>query len=249
MAAFLAVAKENGNENTYRELAASDWVDFLRIPEVHYTSIQKAIKRLSPWLLEAAGRMIAELVSGDEMDCVIDATGIGIRRYEKEEYRGEERRKRQYLKLNGIWDADGRVFRTVDVLDGETHEYNGSEEMYERVNTSVDKLFGDSGYAGRGFVQDVADSGATPVIKPPANATAKTKGSPAWRELVKEYQELGYEDWRDKTGYGTRFPNEGHFGAFNTRFGDEMNVRSRHMGERIGLARVVLHNFFKYLYN
>lgn len=249
MAAFLAVAKEHGNENTYRELAASDWVDFLRISEVHYTSIQKSIKRLSPWLLEVAGRMVAELVSADEMDCVIDATGVKIRKYEKEEYRDEERRKRQYLKLNGIWDVDGRVFHAVDVLKGRDHEYTGSEEMFGRLNTLVRKLFGDPAYAGRGFVQGIADSGATPVVKPSSNATAKTKGSPAWRELVKEYQELGYEDWRDKTGYGKRFPNEGHFGAFDTRFGDEMNVRSKHMGERIGLARVVLHNFFKYLCN
>lgn len=141
MAAFLAVAKEHGNENTYRELAASGWVEFLEISEVHYTTIHKAVKRVPPGLLEAAMRLFAERVSSGGMDCVIDATGIGIRRYEKEEYRGEERRKRQYAKLNGIWDADEKVFHAVDVLDGEAHEYNGSEEMYERVNTSVDKVF------------------------------------------------------------------------------------------------------------
>ncbi|KXB06452.1 hypothetical protein AKJ53_00175 [candidate division MSBL1 archaeon SCGC-AAA382F02] len=249
MAAFLAVAKEHGNENTYRELVASEWVEFLGIPEIHYTTIHKAVKRLPPGLLEAAMRLFAERVSSDGMDCVIDATGLGIRKYEKEEYREEERRKRQYAKLNSIWDADKKVFHAVDILDGETHEYNGSEEMYERVNTPVDKLFGDPGYAGRGFVQTVADSGAEPVVKPQSNATPKTKGSPAWRKLVKEYQDLGYEDWRDKTGYGKRFPNEGQFGAFNTRYGDEMNARSVHMAERIGLARAVLHNFFRYLCN
>ncbi|KXB03578.1 hypothetical protein AKJ47_02000 [candidate division MSBL1 archaeon SCGC-AAA261G05] len=229
MAAFLAVAKECGNENTYRELASSRWVEFLGIKRVHYTTIHKAIKRLSPGLLEDAGRMIAELVSGGKMDCVIDATGMDIRKYEKEVYRGEERRKRQYLKLNGIWDAYRKVFHAVDVLEGKAHEYKGSQEMLERVRTPIGRFFGDPAYAGRDFVQDVADSGAEPVIKPPKNATPKTKGGPAWRKLVMEYRELGYEDWRDKTGYGERFPNEGQFGAFDTRFGDEANVRSRHM--------------------
>ncbi|KXA93367.1 hypothetical protein AKJ64_00850 [candidate division MSBL1 archaeon SCGC-AAA259E17] len=121
--------------------------------------------------------------------------------------------------------------------------------MFERVNTPVEKLFGDPAYAGRDFIQTVADSGAKPVVKPQSNATPKTKGSPAWRKLVEEYQELGYEKWGDKTGYGKRFPNESQFGSFNSRFGEEMNVKSTHIAERIGLARMILHNFFQYLRN
>ncbi|KXA89879.1 hypothetical protein AKJ36_00810 [candidate division MSBL1 archaeon SCGC-AAA259I07] len=69
--------------------------------------------------------------------------------------------------------------------------------MFERINTPIENVFADNGYAGRTFVQTVADSGAKPVVKPPSNATPKTKGSPAWRKLVKEYQELGYENWRN----------------------------------------------------
>ncbi len=119
--------------------------------------------------------------------------------------------------------------------------------MFAEINTPVRKLFADSGYAGRGFVQTVADSGAEPVVKPPENATGNAKGSPAWRKLVTQYKELGYEEWRDKTEYGKRFPNEGQFGALNTKFGDELNVRSKHMAERLAIARMLLQNFFQYL--
>ncbi|KXB01682.1 hypothetical protein AKJ41_00555 [candidate division MSBL1 archaeon SCGC-AAA259O05] len=98
----------------------------------------------------------------------------------------------------------------MDVLDGRPHKYTGSEEMFAEINTPIRKLFADSGYASRSFVQTVADSGAEPVVKPPKNATGKTRGSPAWRKLVEEDKELDYKEWRDETGYGKRFPNEGH---------------------------------------
>ncbi len=92
---------------------------FLGIAEIHYTTIQKAIGRLPSGLLITGMTVIAERVSGEEMDCVFDATGMKIRKYETREYVGEERRKRVYSKLNAAWDADKRVFHAVDVLNGE----------------------------------------------------------------------------------------------------------------------------------
>lgn len=245
-AAFLAVVKEDGKETPYRKLASSEWVEVLKIEKVHYTTIHKAIKRLAPSLLESVSRILGERVTGGKMNAVIDATGVKVRKYEIKEYRGEERRKRQDVKLNEIWDADEKVFHAADVKAGDAHEYPGSEEMYNRVGTRIENFFGDSAYAGRDFVQTIADSGATPVIKPPSNATPKTKGSPAWRKLVSEFQELGYEDWRDRSGYGKRFPNEGQFGCIVSRFGGEANVRSKVMAKRVIHARIVAHNFFQY---
>ncbi len=153
-------------------------------------------------------KLFAERVSNAGMDCVFDATGVKIRKYEKKIHGGEERRERQGVKLNAAWDADERVFHASEVLDGEANEYPGSEDMFERIDTRIENVFSDPAYAGRSFVQTVADSGAKPVVKPQSNATPKAKGSPAWRKLVKEYQELGYEDWRDKTGYGRGFPTK-----------------------------------------
>lgn len=109
-AAFLTVVKEDGKETPYRKLASSDWVEVLEIEKVHYTTIHKAIKRLPSGLLESALRILGERVTNGKMDAVIDATGVKIRKYEIEEYRGEERRKRQDVKLNGIWDAMKRSF-------------------------------------------------------------------------------------------------------------------------------------------
>ncbi|KXA96525.1 hypothetical protein AKJ39_04485 [candidate division MSBL1 archaeon SCGC-AAA259J03] len=246
-AAFLIVVKERGKETTYRDLASSDYVEKLGISKVHYTTIHKAVKRLSSGLLETVMRLFGERVSKDGMDCVFDATGVRIRKYEIVIHAGEERRERQGVKLNAAWDADEKVFHASEVLKGKAREYPGAEEMFKRINTTIENVFADSGYAGRGFIQTVADSGAMPVVKPQSNATPKAKGSPAWRKLVKEYQELGYEDWRDETGYGERFPNEGQFGSLVSRFSKEANVRSTRMAKRVVTARLAFHNFFQWL--
>lgn len=73
-AAFLAVVKEHHHQMPYRELASSCYVRWLDIAGVHYTTIQKAIGRLPKRLLDEAIRTLAELVSSEEMDGVVDAT-------------------------------------------------------------------------------------------------------------------------------------------------------------------------------
>ncbi|MFH1821228.1 MAG: hypothetical protein ABH852_02135 [Methanobacteriota archaeon] len=73
-AAFLAVIKEHHREMPYRELASSRYVRWLGIAGVHYTTIQKAIGRLPQRLLDEAIGTLAELVSSEEMDAVVDAT-------------------------------------------------------------------------------------------------------------------------------------------------------------------------------
>ena len=66
---------------------------------------------------------------------------------------------------------------------------------------------------------------------------------------MKEYRELGYEKWREKTRYGARFPEEHTIGALINRFGDEVRTRSVRMASKLLGERVTLHNFFAVLFN
>ena len=63
-----------------------------------------------------------------------------------------------------------------------------------------------------------------------------------------EYRELGYEKWKEKTGYGMRFPEEHTIGALINRFGDEVRSRSVRMASKLIGARILLHNFFAFLF-
>ena len=161
----------------------------------------------------------------------------------------EETRVQQTVKLSLLWDAEKRVFHAVEGLPGEAHEVNTLLPMVDSVRVRIRKLFADPGFSSRDNVQGLADRGTDPVIRPQESATPR-KGlkHPAWRKHVIEYKELGYEKWRDKTGYGVRFQEEHTIGALINRFGDEVRARGDRIAQKLLYARVALHNFFAFLF-
>jgi hypothetical protein len=61
----------------------------------------------------------------------------------------------------------------------------------------------DRGFSSRDNVQGLVDRGTDPVIRPQESATPrKSLKYPAWVENITKFKKLGYEKWRDKTGYG-----------------------------------------------
>jgi hypothetical protein len=162
----------------------------------------------------------------------------------------EETRARQTVKLSLLWDAEKRVFHAVEALPGEAHGVNTLLPMVDSVRMRVRKLFADRGFSSRDSVQGLADRGTDPVIRPQESATPR-KGLkyPAWRDHMSRYKKLGYEKWRDETGYGKRFPEEHTTGALINRFGDETGVRSDRTASKLLCVRIALHNFFAFLFN
>lgn len=162
----------------------------------------------------------------------------------------KETRVRQEVKLSLLWDAEKRVFHAVEGLPGEAHEMNTLLPMVDSVQVKIQKLFADRGFSSRDNVQGLADRGTNPVIRPQDSATP-TRGVryPAWRENITRYKELGYEKWRDETGYGKRFPEEHTIGALINRFGDEVRARVDRIAHKLLYARVALHNFFALLFS
>ncbi|MBE0447836.1 MAG: transposase [Actinobacteria bacterium] len=137
----------------------------------------------------------------------------------------EEVRVKQTVKASLLWDAEKRVFHAVEYLPGEAHEVNTLDELVDSTRITIHKLFADRGFSSRENVQHLADKGITPVIRPQDSATPKGGMKyPAWRKNVIEYRELGYERWKEKTGYGVRFPEEHTIGALINRFGDEVRA-------------------------
>lgn len=161
----------------------------------------------------------------------------------------EKVRIRQTVKLSLLWDAEKRVFHAVEFLPGEAHEMNTLEELVDSTRITIRKLFADTGFSSHENVQHLVDKGITPVIRPQESATPKAKGCPAWRRHVREYRELGYEQWKAKTGYGTRFQEEHTIGALVNRFGDEVRSRSIRVTSKLLGTRILLHNFFTFLFS
>lgn len=149
-----------------------------------------------------------------------------------------------------LWDAEKRVFHAVECLPGEAHEVNTLKKLVNSTRVVIRKLFADRGFSSRENVQFLADNNITPVIRPQENAMPKWGlNYPAWKKNVIEYRKLGYEKWKEMTGYGMRFPEEHTIGALINRFGDEINARLSRTIQKLLYARIALHNFFAFLCN
>lgn len=60
--------------------------------------------------------------------------------------------------------------------------------LLEEVDGAIGEVSGDKGYQSRSNAQYVKDRGGKPYLMPKDNATARSKGFPAWREMVIERQ-------------------------------------------------------------
>ena len=247
-AAFLAAVREHHHQMPYRELAISSYAKRLGI-KIHYTNLRIAIERLPERLLRETMRLLAELVSSERVDCVVDATSFALDCYGERAVGSERRRTRKNTKLSAVWDAETNVFYGGIVLEGEAHEGGTLPELIDGVRKGIGKAIADPAYASRENVQFLADRGIEPIIKPRENATRKSGGSFAWRKLVSEYQELGYERWKNKTGYDRRFEEEHAFAALIVRFGDKVRAKCPRIASKLIQIRLILHNLFAALYH
>lgn len=68
---------------TYRGLAASNYMKWLGLQGIHYTTIQKAIKRLTDGFLEKAMRILAGMTSNSPIIAIVDATIFTLSCYEE----------------------------------------------------------------------------------------------------------------------------------------------------------------------
>lgn len=135
------------------------------------------------------------------------------------------------------------------VIPGHKKEVGTLPGLLQAVRIGIGRLYGDTGYASRRNVQMVADWGGQPVINPQQDATPRAKGCPAWRRLVLEYRELGYEGWAGKTGYQRRFQEEHALAALINKSGDQVPARCPHMAARLLLAMICLRNLMALLYH
>ena len=246
-AAFLAAVREYHRQMPFRELAVSSYAKRIGV-KIHYTNLRKAIERLPDRLLREVMRLLAELVSSEKIDCVVDATSFALDSYEEKQVGFERRRVKNTVKLSVAWDAEANVFYDGIVLEGDAHEGWTLPELVDGIRAGIDKVLADPAFASRENVQYLADEGIRPVIKPRENATGKSKGSFAWRDLVIEYKKLGYERWKVESGYVRRFEEEHAFAAPIVRFCDRVKARCLRIASKLIQVRLILHNLFAALH-
>ena len=243
-ALILLVAKQVYHA-AYRELAARrDILEPLGLWGIHYTTIQKAVRRLPIGLLEAAILSLALAVVKEPITAAIDSTGFGTHVLVKEIRAMREVLEHVSVKLHALYDAERLVFLTAAVTGGEAADSPMLKPLLEAVigAVAIARLLADPAYSSRENIQLIADLGIEPIIMPKESSGGLAKGYPAWRRLVLEFMELGAERWIKEKGYGMRLTSEGIFSALKLKFGGALSSRMPETWARELLARVAAHN-------
>ena len=241
---ILLVAKQVYHA-TYRELAARrDILEPLGLWGIHYTTIQKAVKRLPMSLLEVAILNLAVAVVKQPITAAIDSTGFGIHVLVREVRAMREVLEHANIKLHALYDAERLVFLMAAVTEGDAADSPMLKPLLEAVidAVAIAKLLADPAYSSRENVQLLADLGIEPIIMPKESAGTLAKGYPAWRNLILEFMELGAERWIEEKGYGLRFTSESIFSALKQKFGGVLSSKGPEAWARELLARVAAHN-------
>jgi len=106
-------------------------------------------------------------------------------------------RKRRFHALHNVVDTDTLIIHASRVRSVPGGDAKCMIALVRRILTSgFETLYGDKGYISRKNVQFIAELGAYAAIEPKKNARSRARGSPAYRQLVREYQH-NPERWKE----------------------------------------------------
>ena len=185
-------------------------------------------------------------IEGDVV-VAVDSTGIKVTN------RGEWLRHKWKVKRGWI-----KLHVAVDVKNGKiishhiTTEKVGDNAMFKPLimdaerNTGgkkrIKRVYGDGAYDTRLAFNLMEKMDIQPGIKIRKTASTRSHGSPYRAKCVREYKKLGYEKWKEKTGYGKRWRAESTFSALKRIFGEEVRASSTEQMFREVEMRIMLYN-------
>ncbi|MGV9170792.1 MAG: transposase [Promethearchaeia archaeon] len=167
----------------------------------------------------------------------VDATGG-----EWQSVRFKKTQKRRFHGLHNAVDTETLMITASRVRSRPGGDAQHLVALVRRINHAhLEVMYGDKGYISRKNVQFISGLGAYPAIEPKENAIPRSRGSPAYRQLVHEYQK-GAEGWKERHQYGRRSLVETVFGTLKVRFGGSLSSRGYREQRRELLFKVLLHN-------
>lgn len=128
-------------------------------------------------------------------------------------HRGE---RRGWIKVHIAVDAESKELLSIEVTDEKTGDSEVFEPLVEDLN--LEECLGDGGYDDKEVFEILEEKGVGPP-RVKLRKDAKTGLSPRG-QAAKEFQELGYEEWKEKHKYGRRWAVEGFFSAVKRCFGE-----------------------------
>lgn len=154
----------------------------------------------------------------------VDSTGIKVTN------RGDWMRKRWWRKERKGWikahiavDVETKELLAIDITDERTTDHEILKPLLKDIN--VKDVLADGAYDTYDTFKFMKRKGVDPPgIKIRENASRKGLSHRAF--AVREFQDIGYDRWKKKHGYGQRWAAEGVFSAVKRCFGETVRATS-----------------------
>lgn len=178
----------------------------------------------------------------------VDSSGVKVtNRGEWLRRRGLHGQARGWLKLHIAVDVRTKAILSLEVTDERVGDAGMLPRLVEGAQRSagqarIARVLGDGGYDSRANFDFLESKGIEAVIKVRKDASRRAKGSPARARAVRQFQDMGYEAWRDRHGYGQRWACEQAFSSLKRVFGEHVVARRRDLMVTEVLMKVALYN-------
>jgi IS5 family transposase len=183
----------------------------------------------------------------EDVIIAVDSSGVKVTN------RGEWLRRRGLLGLTRGWlklhiavDVRTKAILAVEVTDEGTGDAGMLPGLVEGaqavVGGRVVKVLGDGGYDTMANFNFLDSRGVEAVIKVRKDASRRSRGSRARARAVREFQDMGYEAWKEEKEYGQRWACEVALSAFKRIFGEHVLARRRDLMVAEVLTKVALYN-------
>jgi len=206
------------------------------LPPGDYSGLRKRSLALNPDPYQALKK------TDEPVAIAVDSTGVKVRRAGGWVERKHGKKKR-YVKLHFAVDVETKEVVALEVSTDDIHDVKAFKGLLKGAERRrrVSELLGDGAYDARSVYEALEERGIEAVVKPRDNSSVDTP-SPARRKVVREFLELGYEDWAEEKGYGRRWAAETAFSTFKRLFGEYSLARTMENITRELVAKVSLYN-------
>ena len=154
----------------------------------------------------------------------VDSTGIKVTNrgeWIRKNWKGKERRG--WIKVHIAVDVKTKELLAIEVTDEKTADCEMLKPLLEDID--LKDILADGAYDNEDAFKFSERKGiGPPGIKIRENASRKGLSDRAF--AVREFQDLGYDKWKEKHNYGQRWASEGVFSAVKRYFGETVRATS-----------------------
>jgi hypothetical protein len=183
--------------------------------------------------------------SREPLVVAVDSTGLKVTNRgdwlrKKHGYNGKDSKRRGWLKVHIAVDTATKKLLSIEITDERTTDHEMLEPLVQDL--ALKELLGDGGYDTREAFKFLKEHKGLDPLGIRIRDNASRNGLSDRSFAVREYQTLGYDEWKNKHCYGLRWAVEGVFSAVKRGFGETMRATSIQGMKKEATRKFILYN-------